>query len=448
MALTIPQVLRQFKTDIASALAADTILRICGYLKYVCRDRVLGPVATVQVFLVQILHGNTACTALSRLAGIPFTAAAYCVARKRLPLALFQELLQHVCDALFPEVHTTGRWRGHRTWTLDGSSYSMPDTPALQAHFGQPAAQAKGCGFPVAHLLALFHAGTGLLLHIIASPLRTHDLRHAAVMHPELDEGDILIADRGFASFTHLALLFRRKMHALLRCHQKQIVSFRVGRRHTKQRKPRAGLPRSRYLCRLGRHDQLVEYSKPLTKPTWLEKAPYVALPTTLLLRELRFTTPQRGYRTRVITLVTTLVDPVAYPAAALAELYLGRWQIELNFRHLKTTMGLEVLHCKTVAGVLKEMYMFAITYNLVRLVMLEASRRQKVPLDRISFIDALRWLRDAQADTRLTALVINPDRPDRIEPRVLKRRQKEYTRMTKPRDVLRKALLRKKRAA
>jgi hypothetical protein len=448
MALTIPQILRQFKTDVASALAAETIVKICGYLNYVCRDRVLGPVTTVQVFLLQILHGNTACTALSRLAGIPFTAAAYCLARKRLPLAFFQELLEHVCDALFPEVHTTGRWRGHRTWTLDGSSYSMPDTPALQAHFGQPSVQAKGCGFPVAHLLALFHAGTGLLLQVIASPLRTHDMRHAAVMHPELDEGDILIGDRAFASFAHLALLFLRNMHAVFRCHQKQIVSFRVGRKHTKQRKPRTGLPRSRYIRRLGHHDQLVEYSKPKKKPRWMEKAAYAALPATLLVRELRFVTPQRGHRTRVITLVTTLLDPVVYPAEALAELYLGRWQIEVNFRHLKTTMGLEVLHCKTVAGVLKELYMFTITYNLVRLVMLEASRRQSVPLDRISFIDALRWLRDAPVDARLTALVINPARPDRIEPRVLKRRPKEYNLMTKPRDSLRKALLRKKRAA
>ena len=172
------------------------------------------------------------------------------------------------------------------------------------------------------------------------------------------------------------------------------------------------------------------------------------SLPATVLVREVRFVTPQRGHRTRVITLVTTLVDPVAYPADALAELYLGRWQIEVNFRHLKTTMRLEVLHCQTIVGVLKELYMFAITYNLVRLVMLEASRRQKAPLDRISFIDALRWLRDAQAETRLTALVINPARPDRIEPRVLKRRQKEYARMTKPRHALRKALLTKKPAA
>ena len=448
MALTIPRILRQFKANVAKAIAAETILEICGYLKYGCRDRLLGPVTTMHVFLLQILHGNTACTALSRLAGVPFTAAAYCAARKRLPLALFKELLQHVCDALFPEVHTTGRWRGHRTWTLDGSSFSMPDTPELRTHFGQPSAQAKGCGFPVAHMLALFHAGTGVLLRVLASPLRTHDMRHAATMHRELDEGDILIADRGFASFTHLALLFLRNMHALFRCHQKQIVSFRVGRKHARQRKPRKGLPRSRYVRRLGRRDQLVEYSKPKTMPTWMEKAKFAMLPETLLVRELRFVTPQRGHRTRVITLVTTLLDPVAYPATALAELYLGRWQIEVNFRHLKTTMGLEILHCKTVAGVLKEMYMFAITYNLVRLVMLEASRRQQVPLDRISFIDALRWLRDTKTDTRLSALVINPTRPGRLDPRVLKRRKKEYTLMTKPRHVLRKALLRKKAAA
>jgi hypothetical protein len=448
MALSIPQIVRQFKADVAKALSAETINKICGYLGHAWRQRTLDPVTTLHVFLLQILHGNTACTALSRLAAVPFSAAAYCLARKRLPLALFQDLLERVCDALFPEVQETGRWRGHRTWTLDGSSFSMPDTPALQAHFGQPSGQPKGCGFPVAHLLVLFHAGTGLLLRVMASPMRTHDMKHAATMHPELDEGDVLIADRGFASFTHLALLFLRQMHALFRCHQKQIVSFRVGRRHTRQRRPRKGWPRSRYVRRLGHWDQLVEYTKPTTKPTWIDKARYATLPATLLLRELRFLTPQRGHRTKVITLVTTLLDPVAYPATALAELYLTRWQIEVNFRHLKTTMGLEVLHCKSVLGVLKELYMFALAYNLVRLVMLEAARRQKVPLERISFIDALRWLRDAAADTPLTPLVINPARPNRLEPRVLKRRMKEYTLMTKPRSVLRKVLLRKKRAA
>jgi hypothetical protein len=448
MALNIPQVLSQFKANVGAAIAAETITKICRYLGHKNRERILDPVTTVHVFLLQILHGNTACTALSRLAGVPFSATAYCLARARLPLALFEDLLQHVCDALFPEVQETGRWRGHRTWYIDGSSFSMPDTPELQARFGQPSAQAKGCGFPVAHMLSLFHAGTGLLLRVIASPLRTHDLRHAAIMHPELDEGDVLLADRGFASFAHLALLLRRKIHAVFRCHQRQIVDFRVHRRHTSPRNARTGWPRSRYIRRLGHWDQVVEYTKPTTKPKWMDDDTWSSLPAILRVRELRYLTPQRGYRTRVITLVTTLLDPEAYPASELAELYRTRWQIEVNFRHLKTTMGMEVLHCKHVDGVLKELYMFAIAYNLVRLVMLEASRRQKVPLDRISFIDALRWLRDANADTLLTELVVNPSRPNRIEPRVLKRRMKEYTLMTKPRRDLRKALERNKDVA
>lgn len=448
MALNIPEIVGQFKTDVANALSADTIVKICGYLGYAWRERVFDPVTTVHVFLVQILHGNTACSALSRLAGVSFTGAAYCAARARLPLALFEDLLQHVCDALFPELQTTGRWRGHRTWSLDGSSFSMSDTPELQDYFGQPSGQAKGCGFPVAHILALFHAGTGLLMRVVASPMRTHDMRHTALMHAELDEGDILLADRGFASFAHLALLFLRKMHAVFRCHQKQIVNFRVGRKHTGQGKPKKGLPRSRYVRRLGRWDQLVEYRKPKTKPVWMDDATWATLPETLLVRELRYLTSQRGHRTKVVTLVTTLLDPEAYPAAALADLYLSRWQIETNFRHLKTTMGMEILHCKSVAGVLKELYMFAIAYNLVRLVMLEAARRQQVPLDRISFIDALRWLRDAKPDTPLTPLIVNPKRANRLEPRVLKRRQKEYDLMKKPRAKLRKALYRKKDAA
>src|SRR5205807_4565050 len=138
------------------------------------------------------------------------------------------------------------------------------------------------------------------------------------------------------------------------------------------------------------------------------DDATWASLPATLLIRELRFLTPQRGYRTRIITLVTTLLDPEIYPASELAELYLSWWQIEVNFRHLKTTMGMEVLHCKSVAGVLKELYIFALAYNLIRLEMLQASRRQKVPLDRSSFLDALRWLRDAKADTKLTPLLGN----------------------------------------
>ena len=123
MALNISEIVGQFKADVAKALSAETIAKICGYLGYSWRERVLDPVTTVHVFLLQILHGNTACSAMSRLAGVSFTGAAYCAARARLPLALFEDLLERVCDALFPELQETGRWRGHRTWSLDGSSF-------------------------------------------------------------------------------------------------------------------------------------------------------------------------------------------------------------------------------------------------------------------------------------------------------------------------------------
>src|ERR1700676_4671062 len=360
MALTISQILRQFKADVAKALSADLIQRVCDKLGHVWRERILDPVTTVHAFLLQILHGNTACTALARLMGLKFTATAYCLARKRLPLMFFAVLVQRVCDALNCERNETGRWHGHRTWTIDGSSFSMSDAPELQAHFGQPSEQKEGCGFPVAHMLALFHAGTGFVQQVVASPLRTHDMKHAALMHPEMAEGDILLADRGFASFVHLALLSQRKLHAVFRGHQRQIVDFRVGRKHNrkgKSKQHRKGLPSSRYLRRLGRWDQLVEYVKPSAKPKWMEEEAFAALPEKLVVRELRYLTPQRGYRTQVITLVTTLLDPEAYRAADLAELYRSRWEIELNFRHLKTTMGLEVLRCQTVEGVLKELY-------------------------------------------------------------------------------------------
>src|SRR6516165_10097170 len=141
MALTIPQIVRQFKGDVAKALSAETIVKICGYLGYTCRDRILNPVVTVHAFLVQILHGNVACPAVSRLVGVAFSASAFCMARQRLPVALFRDLLEHVCDGLFPQLETTGRWRGHRTWSIDGSSFSMSDTPALAGHFGYPPGQ-------------------------------------------------------------------------------------------------------------------------------------------------------------------------------------------------------------------------------------------------------------------------------------------------------------------
>lgn len=168
----------------------------------------------------------------------------------------------------------------------------------------------------------------------------------------------------------------------------------------------------------------------------------YAALPVTLTVRECQYQVTQPGFRVRTITLVTTLIDADAYPADELTMLYFQRWEVETDFAHLKTTLGMDVLHCETEGGVLKELTIYAIVYNLVRVVMLEAGRRQGVPLDRISFVDALRWLSSSPPGTPLPELVVNPHRPGRAEPRCKKRRAKKHPYMIHPRRVLRQRLL------
>lgn len=267
----------------------------------------------------------------------------------------------------------------------------MPDTPELQKYFGQPGNQRAGCGFPVAHLLTLFHAGTGFLLQVLAAPLRTHDLAQVALLHPELSAGDVLVGDRAFGSFAHLALLCRRGLHGVFRAHQKQLVDFRSRRTYNRPgRKRQKGRPSSRWLKRLGFEDQRVEYFKPKDRPEWLSAEAYAALPESLELRELRYTIPRPGCRTKEVTLVTTLLDAQLYPKEEVAALYGQRWQIETNLRHLKQTMKMDVLPCETVNGVLKELTVFALVYNLVRAVMCAAAERQGVAVERISFADAL----------------------------------------------------------
>lgn len=450
MASNILAVVRQIKANVAEHLQAAAIEKICRELAYVWRDRLLGPVVTVHAFLLQVLHGNTACDHVPHLMKGSFTGDAYIQARARLPLALFERLLALVSESLSECHDEAARWCGHRLWLLDGSGCSMPDTPELQGAFGQPGGQRKGCGFPVAHLLTLFHAGTGLLQKVLVSPLRTHDLKHATQMHPELAPGDVLVADRGFCSYAHLAQLIQAGLHGVLRIHQRVIVDFRKGRMHVPPSPPfpkmknAKGLPRSAWIKWLGHCDQHVEWFKPNKRPTWLTTEAYAALPASILVRELRFQITQPGYRTREVTLVTTLLDPQVYPAAELAQLYADRWQIEVNLRHLKQTLRLDVLRCKTVAGVHKELLMIALAYNLVRLVMLRAAETQRVSVHRVSFIDALRWLCHVGEDEPLGPLIIRPLRPGRHEPRVRKRRPKQYPVMKQPRATLRKALLRK----
>lgn len=440
----VQQAVMQIKDDVGSALDTETIETLCRTVGHVWRERELGPAATVQGFLLQVLHGNTACSEVPRLLGKQVTAKAYGLARSRLPLEVFQQLLAVICSRLGACVNDAGRWLGHRVWVMDGTGCSMPDTEDLQKAFGQPPMQKVGCGFPVAHLLALFHVGTGMLLRVVAAPLRTGDMALAKHVHGELRGGDIVLADRAFGSFGHLAALVGMGAHGVFRIQQTRVVSFRPGRSSIansgRQRKQRLK-PTRRWIKRLGQHDQIVEYIKPRVCPSWLTHEEWRHFPTRLCVRELRYSLTATGYRSRSVTLMTTLLDAERYPKQAITELYGQRWQVETNLRHLKVTLGMDVLRTKSVTGICKELAMFAIAYNLVRLVMLEAGKRQGVPPTRISFTDALRWLLNAGPNQRLTPLIVLPERPGRCEPRVRKRRPKNYPAMRRPRDVLAQAL-------
>jgi hypothetical protein len=302
----------------------------------------------------------------------------------------------------------------------------------------------------VAHLLALFHAGTGLLLEVAAAPLRTQEMSGIAGLLPLMTAGDVLVADRGFCSFAHLAMLISRGVHAVFRVHQKPIVDFTPGRGHARpgQKRVPKGTPRSRWIRACGARDQVVEYFKPAERPAWMSESEYEALPESIVVRELRYRVEVPGFRTREVTLVTTLLDAEMYPAEELASLYGTRWRVEEHLKALKQTMKMDVLKCQTVDGVLKELTMYAMAYNLVRVAMGEAAGRQAVVPDRVSFIDALRWLRGAEAGEGMPELVVNPWRPGRSEPRCKKRRPKQYDLMRAPRAELRKRLREKDLAA
>ena len=444
MRYSVTDALRQIGGDLAGVLAPDAIREACRDAGHHWRERVLDPVTTVHLFVLQILHGNTACAHLPRLAGQALSASAYCQARARLPLAVYQALLRGVAAAAQPLVDTAGLWRGHRTWFLDGTGVSMPDAPDLTRAFGYAANQRSGCGFPVAKVVALFHAGTGMLQGLLTGPLRSHEMARAAELHPQLRAGDVLVGDRAFGSYAHLALLARQGLHGLFRLNSRRVVDFTQGRA-TPGRWDRKGLwgkARSQWVRTLGPTDQVVDWYKPYVRPAWLTAEEYAALPKLLRVREARYTADRPGFRMRSVTVVATLPDAEAYPLAAVAGLYRQRWQGELDLRHLKATLGVDVLRCRTEAGVLEELAMFAAVYNLVRAVTAEAGRRQGVPVERISFVDALRWPATAPPGAPLPRLVVNPDRPDRVEPRCQKRRGKNYPYMIHPRPVLKQRLL------
>jgi hypothetical protein len=449
---SISLTLARIKQDLGYHLTESAIVAACSAAGHRWRERKLGPVNTVHLFVLQILSFNAAIVHLRHLAGQSLNAAAYCRARMRLPLAAVQQLLRDssasMRQTLSPGSDAAGRWCGLRAYLLDGSSTITPDTPALQKAFGQPHGQRPGCGFPVPKLLGLFDAFTGMVVEMLGFPLYTHELSKAWQLHPLLHAGDLLVADCGLCSFVHLAMLSARDVMACFRCHQKQIVDFRRHRKSSDQaaKGHKAGKPTSTFVKRLGKHDQIVRWKRPKERPSWISDPQWEAMPPWLDVRELRYTLAKKGQRTHAVTIATTLLDAEKYPKEKIAELYGMRWHVETHFGQLKTTLKMRKIKSQTEEGARKELAIYCLVYNLVHAVMLQAAKRQGVTPDRISFIDAVRWLLSASPDTPLPDLIVNPARPDRHEPRVKKDRNRSYKLMSQSRKELRKLMGKKKK--
>ena len=417
--------------------AVEEICRAHGHR---WREGKLTPGKTVEHFAWQVLMGNPSCDAVRHHGGCAFSSPAYCMARQRLPLAALKELGSGVAAealALAGRARRRGghRWKGKRVFRIDGSSTSLPDSAEVRKHFGLSNKQKPGCGYPTAHLLVLT-GPAGVAVDVICSPLRTGDMTHAVKTHCHLVPGDLMMGDGQFCGWGHLWTLAEQGLSGLFPAHHSRAIGWGERADHG---------PNRQWLKSLGYYDQLVQYRKPERRPKWMSRQQFADAPQWITVREVRRSVWAGGVR-RMITIVTTLTNPKKYPAKELVKLLGERWCIELDIRSLKTTMGMEQLKSRSVEGVKKELAMYLIVYNLVRLRMLRAAARQKVPLARVSFADALASLRygcDPEAE-----LKVNPHRPGRWEPRVVKKRPKAYPKMSKPRPTLRRQLLARRKAA
>ncbi len=410
------------------------------------RDRVYTLWLTFQCFLWQLLTPNTSCREVVRQVQALFTlrgwgkvdenTAAYCGARQRLPVETLTAILQATAATAEQRVGSQGGLAGRPVKVLDGSSTQLPDTPANQKAYPQPSAQKAGCGFPVIKFLALFSLQSGAILQVVPTSLHQHDLSLVRHLKDELKPGDILLGDRAFGEYTTLAWWPAHGVDVVARLHQQRRVDFRRAQR-------------------LAKNDGLFVWTKGYQQSKVLTRKEWQQLPEAMTVRIIRFTAVIRGRKARKITLVTTLLDPQRYPAEQLIALYARRWRLELCLRDLKTTLGMENLHCKSPGMARKELLIYLIGHNLIRCLMAQAAARHQADLDRLSFkgsLDAARQFTLAALQTRRAkqrrelgsdlllclARDLVPDRPGRREPRAVKRRPKPFPILTKPRHQYR----------
>jgi hypothetical protein len=433
-------------------LSRDTVERACWSCNHPWRERIYTPWITLGIFLSQVLSDDHSCDdAVDRFQkfrsdrGLPAVApdtSSYCEARQRLPEALFWDLVRRIGQAIHRRAERAWLFHGRPVQVVDGSTVTMPDTPENQAAYPQLDTQAKGCGFPIARLLVVFSLAVGTVLQAVLGPYQGKQTGEQALLRQILDHfqpGDIVLADRFHCSYWAIAALQARGVDVVLRLHQARVADFRRGRR-------------------LGREDHVVTWTKPAHVPDWMSRAEYDAAPEELTVRELRVRVRDRTKRVRDLVIVTTLVDRATYPAAELGDLFRQRWHAELDLRALKTEMRMEMLRTKSPAMVRKEVAIHLLGYNLIRGIMAEAARVGEVKPRVLSFKGALHTVRSFEAGhlydperiaadlPRLLELIVQKrvgERPDRCEPRAVKRRPKPYPRLTMPRRTAQRLIKR-----
>jgi hypothetical protein len=377
---SIALALDAIKRQLTQAVSENTILEAFRDQKVRWRKRKLNPVLTIQLLILQLL-AQVAFSGLRHVSGIDVSPQAICQARQRIPLQLMLGLVESFCKKCIKDFKPVSDFFGHRVVLADGMAFCTPDTPELEDRFGK-AKNHKGTspGYPQAKLLALLDASTGLIYKVIALPWARQERTCLTRLFKALVKGDLLLGDRGLGGFCQLAMLLEEGLHCALRLARWQVVFGRGKANHKQCRK-------------LGKNDKLVTWHKGDRRPSWMSRKRFNQLPQTLTLRQISFRVCRRGHRTRWGWMITTLLDPVKYPADEIASLYAKRWQVEVCFRDLKQTLGMKQLRSRSVKGIRKEIAGFVILYNLIRGIMAQAAVRQKTDPDRISFKDVMQWL-------------------------------------------------------
>lgn len=402
------------------------------------RERRFPPTETLSMFLAQALSADRSCqkavddAAIKRLgAGLAPCSThtgAYCRARMRLPTQMVSALAGYVGQWVSSNAPDAWHWRGRPVRLVDGTTVSMPDTPANQAVYPQSRNQKPGLGFPLCRIVGLVCLGSGALLDVAIGRYQgkgndEHTLLRS--IFDTLERGDVLLGDAFYATYFFLCTLRERGIDAVFEQYgsRRRSTDFRCGQR-------------------LGERDHLIVMSKPVIKPDWMSQADYEQAPESLSVRELR---------TGGKTLVTTLLCPRHTDKGALTSLYRSRWHVELDLRNIKTTLGMERLSCQTPAMAIKEIWVYLLAYNLIRLMMAQAALfAHRLPRE-LSFKHTVQiwiaWTQHANHidhDDKLYGVFVLiaqqhvGERPGRIEPRALKRRPSPYPLLTKSRAIAR----------